>query len=159
SSPFDSNSGGYDAAQLGDSRLIVITDLGLIVKRNLDGSQDVFVQSIKTGQPVAGATVKVIAENGGTLLSSDTGNDGHVHFATLKGFTRENTPVMYTVSKGEDYSFLPTGASDRRLNFSRFDVGGAPNAASAGQLSAYLFSDRGLYRPGDTLHIGMIVRA
>ena len=159
SSPFDSNSGGYGAAQVGDSRLIVITDLGLIVKRNLDGSQDVFVQSIKTGQPVAGATVKVIAENGGTLLSSDTGTDGHVHFATLKGFTRENTPVMYTVSKGEDYSFLPTGANDRRLDFSRFDVGGAPNAVSAGQLSAYLFSDRGLYRPGDTLHIGMIVRA
>ncbi len=159
SSPFDSNSGGYDPAQVGDSRMIVITDLGLIVKRNLDGSQDVFVQSIKTGQPVAGATVKVIAENGGTLLGSETGADGHVHFATLKGYTRENTPVMYTVSKGEDYSFLPIGASDRRLNFSRFDVGGAPSAASAGQLGAYLFSDRGLYRPGDTLHIGMIVRA
>ena len=25
-------------------------------------------------------------------------------------------------------------------------------------LSAYLFSDRGIYRPGDTAHIGMIVK-
>src|SRR5699024_9179518 len=36
-----------------DSRLIVITDLGMIVKTALDGRQDVFVQSIHTGKPVA----------------------------------------------------------------------------------------------------------
>ncbi len=29
---------------------------------------------------------------------------------------------------------------------------------NAGELSAYLFSDRGIYRPGDLFHIGMIVR-
>ena len=28
-----------------------------------------------------------------------------------------------------------------------------------GTLSAYLFSDRGIYRPGDTINIGMIVKA
>lgn len=159
SSPFNADSGGYNAGAVGDSRLIVVTDLGLIAKRNLDGSRDVFVQSIRDGQPVAGAKVKVIAENGATLVEAATDAEGHVHFATLKGYTRENTPVMYTVAKGEDYSFLPMGLGDRRLDYSRFDVGGAPNAASQGQLGAYLFSDRGLYRPGDMLHLGLIVRA
>ncbi|NOU21063.1 MAG: alpha-2-macroglobulin family protein, partial [Methyloglobulus sp.] len=55
-------------------------------------------------------------------------------------------------------SFLPMQRNDRKLNFSRFDVGGAENADDANQLDAYLFSDRGIYRPGDTLHIGMIVK-
>ena len=32
------------------------------------------------------------------------------------------------------------------------------NAASAQQLSSYLFSDRGIYRPGETTHLGMITR-
>ena len=48
---------------------------------------------------------------------------------------------------------------DRQLDFSRFDVDGERNATGQGQLSAYLFSDRGLYRPGDPFHIGLIVRA
>lgn len=157
--PFDVNS--YDQGNPGDSRLIVVTDLGLLSKRSLDGSRDVFVQSLSTGQPVAGAVVKVVAENGQTLLTATTGADGHVHFSSLSGFLREKRPVMLTVASadGQDFSFLPLGSSDRQLNFSRFDVGGAPNAESPTALSAYLFSDRGLYRPGDTLHIGMIVRA
>jgi len=148
---------GSDAP--GDNRLIVVTDLGMLVKRALDGSQDVFVQSIHTGQPVAGASVSVLAVNGQTLYTQATGADGVVHFPSLKGLEREKKPAMYVVSKGEDLSFLPIGSYDRQLDFSRFDIGGEANAANAGQLSGYLFSDRGIYRPGDTFHIGLIVRA
>ncbi|WP_407275795.1 alpha-2-macroglobulin [Halothiobacillus sp. DCM-1] len=157
--PFDVNS--YADGTPGDSRLIVVTDLGLLSKKSLDGSRDVFVQSLSSGQPVPGAVVMVVAENGKTLLGGTTDDQGHVHFPTLNGFVRENRPVMLTVATadGQDFSFLPIGSSDRQLNFSRFDVGGAPNEASPTALSAYLFSDRGLYRPGETLHIGMIVRA
>src|SRR6202012_3954801 len=70
----------------------------------------------------------------------------------------EKKPVMYVVRLGDDLSFLPIGGEDRKLDYSRFDVGGEANATSAGELSAYLFSDRGIYRPGDLFHIGMIVR-
>src|SRR6201999_1986305 len=52
----------------------------------------------------------------------------------------------------------PIQDGDRTLDYSRFDVGGEVNAASAGALSAYLFSDRGIYRPGDRFHVGLIVR-
>jgi len=145
-----------------DTRLIVVTDLGMLVKRSLDGSQDVFVQSIHTGQPVSGATVSVLAVNGQTLFSDTTSADGVVHFPTLKGLEREKQPTLYVVKKGDDLSFLPIGGStsyERKLDFSRFDVGGERNAQNDGQLSAYLFSDRGIYRPGDTFHIGLIVRA
>ena len=56
----DSNNGNDDPSPT-DTRMIVVTDLGMLVKRSLDGSQDVFVQSIHTGQPVSGATVSVLA--------------------------------------------------------------------------------------------------
>jgi len=142
-----------------DTRLIVVTDLGLLAKRALDGSRDVFVQSIRTGQPVAGASVSVVGLNGQTLFTQTSSADGVVHFPTLKGLNREKRPVMYLVRRGDDLSFLPIDEYDRRLDFSRFDIGGEVNAASTGELSAYLFSDRGIYRPGDRFHVGMIVRA
>ena len=142
-----------------DTRLIVVTDLGMLVKRALDGSQDVFVQSIRSGQPVAGATVSVLAVNGQTLYTQATTADGVVHFPTFKGLQHDKRPVMYLVTKSDDLSFLPIGGYDRQLDYSRFDVGGEPNAINQGQLSAYLFSDRGIYRPGDLFHIGLIVRA
>jgi alpha-2-macroglobulin len=156
--PVDENAGAIYGVPT-DNRLIVVTDLGMIVKKADDGSQDVFVQSIRTGKPVAGATVSVVAVNGKTLLSHVTGADGMVAFPSLQGFDHDRKPVMYLVTSGADMSFLPMGASDRQLDYSRFDIGGAANAVNPGKLSGYLFSDRGLYRPGETFHIGMIVRA
>jgi len=149
-----------DTSAVGDSRLIVVTDLGLIMKRSLDGSQDVFVQSIRTGSPVADATVEVISRNGQAVFTRNTDRDGRVHFDSLNELTREKAPAMYVVHKGDDESFLPiTNGHDRLLDYSRFDIGGERNAKDAGKLSAYLFSDRGIYRPGDTFHVGLIVRA
>ncbi len=148
-----------DGTIVGDSRLIVVTDLGMITKRSLDGSQDVYVQSIKGGVPVDGANVDVVGKNGQTLVTRATDAAGHVHFDPLDGMTREKTPAMFVVRKGDDLSFLPIGEHDRALDFSRFDIGGERNAKNAGRLTAYLFSDRGIYRPGDTFHVGVVVRA
>ena len=141
-----------------DKRLILVTDLGLIAKKELDGTQVVYVQSIHTGLPVAGATVEVIAKNGAVIFSQATDVSGRANFAKLDGLQRERAPVLYLVKKAGDLSFLPINHYDRNLDYSRFDVGGVANAASSDSLNAYLFSDRGIYRPGDTMHIGMIVK-
>lgn len=143
------------------SRLLVVTDLGIIAKRAQDSSSDVFIQSIQSGLPVAGAKVSVLGKNGITLFSEVTGEDGHVHFPSLSDFDRERLPTLYLVEKDGDLSFLPAPSYnyDRSLNFSRFDIGGVANSTDPGQLTGYLFSDRGVYRPGDTFNIGLIVRS
>jgi hypothetical protein len=142
-----------------DKRLVVVTDLGILVKRSVDDSQDVFVQSIYSGDPVAGANVEVIGKNGQALLAQNTDPGGRAHFPDLKSFQREKQPVMYVVRKAADLSFIPINRYDRQLDYSRFDVGGVANAADQGKLSAYLFSDRGIYRPGEEIRFGMIVKA
>jgi hypothetical protein len=141
-----------------DKRLIVVTDLGILVKDAVDGSHDLFVQSIAAGTPVSGANVQILGSNGVAVLTATTDEDGHVQFPTLANFKREQTPVLYLVRKGNDTSFLPYNRHDRRLDISRFDVGGVANAVTADRLSAYLFSDRGIYRPGDEIHVGVIVK-
>ena len=147
-----------EAGTLSDKRLVMLTDLGVLLKRSVDGSQDVYVQSIATGLPVAGAIVEIVAVNGTTLVSQAADVQGHAHFAKLEGLARERAPLLVQVKKAGDFSFLPLNRSDRSLDFSRFDIGGMRSARSANQLTAFLFSDRGIYRPGDTLHIGMIVK-
>lgn len=148
-----------DPTERVDKRLILVTDLGIVVKRELDGTQLVFVQSIHTGQPVAGANVDVIARNGATLYSLPTDAQGIARFPKLDKLSRERAALMFLVKKGGDTSFLPLNRADRMLDTSRFDVGGVANAREADQLNAYLFSDRGIYRPGDTFNIGMIVKS
>lgn len=142
-----------------ERRLVLVTDLGLLAKQSTDGSRDVFVQSIFSGDPVAGVTVDVVAKNGSTLYTQTTDIAGHVHFDKLEGMVRERAPLMLVAHKGGDMSFLPLNRGDRQLDYSRFDVGGMQNARSLDQLSAYLFSDRGIYRPGETMHIGLIVKS
>lgn len=142
-----------------DQRLVVLTDLGLIVKRQKDGSRVVFVASLASGEPVAGATISVIGSNGEPVVSARSSDSGRVELPDLTGFERERRPVMISARLGDDVSFLPLGDSARDLELSRFAVDGDVNPATAGTLDAHLFSDRGLYRPGDTMHFGLIVRA
>jgi uncharacterized protein YfaS (alpha-2-macroglobulin family) len=141
-----------------DTRLIVVTDLGLLAKKSVDGSQDVFVQSIAGGDPVDGAAVQVIGKNGEAVLTETTDASGHVHFPDLKGFKDEHEPVLYLAKRGGDSSFLPIQSHVDVMELSRFDVGGVSNQAERAALSAYLFSDRGIYRPGDEIRAGAIVK-
>ena len=147
-----------DGGALEDTRLILVTDLGLIVKQAKDGSRDVFVQSIRTGLPVEGARVDVSGKNGQAVASATTDGTGRAHLPALEKLKREKAPLMIVAQKDLDFSFMPLRANGRTMDLSRFDTGGIENAKSAAQLSAYLFTDRGIYRPGETAHIGMITR-
>jgi len=141
-----------------ESRLIVMTDLGIVVKDNLDRTHDVFISDVTAGKPVAGALVEVLGKNGLTVLSAETNAQGKAELADFSGFKNDKEAVVYKVSKGQDVSFLPISQSDRRLNLSRFDVGGEYTAQKPDALKAYIFSDRGIYRPGESGHLGFIVR-
>jgi len=149
----------YSRNTTSDLRFIVVTDLGIIAKRSSDGSHDVYVQSIGNGSPVADAQVDIIGRNGLPVASGRTDTEGHAHFAKLDELRREKTPLMYVVSRGNDQSFLPIARQSQQLDLSRFDVGGLEEDGAINRLSAYLFTDRGLYRPGETAHLGMIVRS
>jgi hypothetical protein len=154
-----------DPLQVKDQRLVIVTDLGLIAKRSADGTRDVFVQSIATGAPVKGATIEAWGRNGLVLATANTDSNGRATLANLNGFVREKLPVLLLAKKDGDLSFLPLGAGaslgrgDRTLDMSRFDVGGLRTSGVPNQMTASLFSDRGIYRPGDTFHVGLIVKA
>ena len=70
---------------------------------------------------------------------------------------REKTPVAFVARNGDDVAFIPYARDDRALNFSRFDIDGVDNVLPE-NLDAFVFTERGVYRPGDEIHIGLMVK-
>lgn len=140
-----------------DGRFVLVTDLGLIMKESADGTRSVFVQSFSKRGPVAQVQVSVLARNGNVLAKASTDATGKAELDSLRGLEREQEPVALVARKGQDLAFIPWAKSDRRLEKSRFDVWGV-NYSEATALTAALFTERGIYRPGESIHVGGIVR-
>jgi len=147
-----------EAGKIYDQRLVMITDLGIILKQGADRSSDVFIQSILSGHPVGGARIDVLGRNGLAVFNGYSDETGTVHIPSLEGLQREKYPVVLTVALGEDLSFIPLTSSDRSIELSRFDTGGEYTTGGDDALKASIFSERGIYRPGETVHLGIIVR-
>jgi uncharacterized protein YfaS (alpha-2-macroglobulin family) len=143
-----------------DRRLIMVTDLGFFVKTNADSSRDVFVQSIATGNPVSGAVVQVLGLNGNTLITTYTDDSGRARIPNFGSeYRNERAPTVYTVQVGEDMSFMAFNANGRTLDYSSFDIGGVRGTTDPKTLNAFLFSDRGIYRPGDEVRLGLVIKS
>ena len=140
-----------------DSRFILVTDTGILTKRNADGSHDVFLMSVKEGTPLPNVVVDLLGKNGIAIQSATTDSNGHCTFGSVEKSTREKTPVAFVARNGDDVSFIPYNREDRQLNFSRFDIDGA-DSVSPENLDAFVFTERGVYRPGDEVHIGIVVK-
>ncbi len=146
----------YD--QAADRRFVLVSDLGLLVKTDPQKNAKVFVQSIARGEPVDGATVEVIGKNGLPIVSRRTDGGGIADIPALTGFKNEETPIAWVVRDGGDLAFMAMDRDDRELDMSRFEVGGVRTKGNADALTAYAFSDRGIYRPGDTFHAAFMVK-
>lgn len=161
---FDLRVSGWDAekkkryANASDRRLVLVTDLGFLVKDAADGSHEVYVMSIATGRPVADAEVRLLGKNGLPVLVRTTDADGHAQLPSVEGLEREKAPTVYVIQKGGDLAFLPYDRNDRRVDLSRSDVGGLYDEKELESLQAFLFSDRGVYRPGEEVTLGVIVK-
>lgn len=147
------------ASYVDDRRFVILSDLGLIVKKTVAGSYEVFVQNVSSGLPVAGAKVSVLGQNGINVLSVDSNAQGYAEFPNLKDFNYDKEPVAFTAVFGESISFVPFNSYSRELDLTSFDIGGARDSSESDQLNAYMFSDRGIYRPGEKADFGLIVRS
>ena len=139
-------------------RLIVLSDLGVVAKKSLDETREVFVQEILSGTPAEGVTIDVIGVNGISVQSAVTDAEGHAKLLSFSDYKREHKPVMMRVTRSDDMSFLPI-KYEHDQDYSRFEIGGYDTPISPGELSVHAFSDRGLYRPGDSINFGIIARA
>lgn len=148
-----------DAETYADKRLILLTDLGIIRKINLDRTSVVFISSLSTGRPVQDVDVTVLGRNGYPIWAGVTNADGRVDIPYLSWSEYRNSkePVAIVARRDSDLSFIPYNANYEQIaEYSKFDVGGV-YASTDTPLKSFIFSDRGIYRPGEQLTIGAII--
>ncbi|MDR3049513.1 MAG: alpha-2-macroglobulin family protein [Elusimicrobiota bacterium] len=154
---------GYDEQtkktdNISDNRMIILSDLSVIIKRDISGKNNVFVSSIKTGLPLENAKVEILGKNGLAVLIKNTNKEGLAVLESASNFSNEKAPVAFIITKGSDISFMPFARNDRNVNYSKFDIGGERASIKNQGLKAFIFSDRGIYRPGGDLNFGIIVK-
>jgi uncharacterized protein YfaS (alpha-2-macroglobulin family) len=134
-------------------RWVLVTDLGLVAKVS---GKDLWVQVMRLNdlQPVAGAKIEVISQTNQVMQSRSSDAQGRILFKDFLEGPEQSHAAMLLASQGDDFAFLDLNQG--ALGQERFDVGGDPFVADG--LDAFISSDRGLYRPGDTANFTAIVR-
>lgn len=146
-------------AEFSDARLVLLTDLGIIRKINLDKSSTLFVSKISTGAPAGDVNISVLGRNGQPIWAGATDADGRTDIPRFAHdeYKNEKEPVAIVARQNSDIAFIPYYADTAQTdNHSKFDVGGI-YASNTTPLQAMVFSDRGVYRSGETVIIGTIV--
>ena len=135
-----------------ESRLILATDIGIVAKKSVN-DLFVWVNRLSTTDPVAGATVKVFSKKNQQIFEANTDANGFVHFkeADWKG---DRIPFVVTAAGAGDLSFIKL--EETVLSETEFAVDGRPYVSSG--YEAFVYGDRNLYRPGETVHIRAILR-
>ena len=132
---------------------VLVTDLGISAKR-IGDKLYVWVKSIATGAPVPAARVKLISDNNQTLLSGTTNWAGFVEFTEVAEKTEDFIPFMVTAAKRDDLAFIQLDRHE--IAMADFDIAG-PAYLQKGY-EAFLYTSRGVYRPGETVQLAGIVR-
>jgi hypothetical protein len=142
-----------DQKWLRDSRMIAVSDIGLIAKMS-DDALFVVANSIKNAEPIASAEVRVISRHNQIIAKGETNKDGVVKLSNLRGTTPGSVPAIITATANGETTYLML--ADTRVETSRYDVGGLQENASG--LQAFIYGDRDMYRPGETVKFNVVLR-
>jgi len=135
------------------TKLVSVSDIGLIVKA-VDDEVFVFANSIKTAEAMGGVSVNLMSTNNQTIATLKTNNEGIAIFKDLKSKGKGFVASMVTASIDKDFNYVLF--SDTRVDASRFEVGG--RRVNESQLMAFIYGDRDIYRPGETIHLNTVIR-
>ncbi len=138
---------GEDAR--GDSRLLVVTDLGLAV-RAFSGGLVAWVNTLGDAGPVTGAVVTVYARNNQMVGRGTTDGQG---LARIE-ISREEEPFLVVAEQGGDLTYIDLD----RTRVAAGEGTGGEAYLQPGDLEAAVFTERGIYRPGERIFMQAMVR-
>jgi alpha-2-macroglobulin len=132
---------------------MVVSDLGLTAISG-DGGVHALVQSLGAAGPLSGVQLRLVARNNEVLATKTTGADGRVDFDPgLSRGAGGSAPGLLVATLGGDYGFLSLAQNAFDLT-DRGVAGRDPPAA----LDAFLYTERGVYRSGETVFVTALLR-
>jgi hypothetical protein len=143
--------------------LVRVTDLGITIKASRYGSL-VWVTSLATGKPVQNANVSVRTPDKGEIVALRTDDRGMVMipadrynpFGDPKKQGNAPTPPAFVfASAGDDWTYqrFERSATDARV------ASGFQDFGTRAEMAGMIYTDRGIYRPGETVKVAGLFRA
>ncbi len=135
-------------------RWVMFTDIAMTSYSSGEGV-DVFARSIASGKPLAGVRLELVAANNDILARATTTQDGRARFdkAAVNGEYPLTPRMIMAYGANQDFAALDLNRAPLDLSDRNVDGRAAPSV-----IDAYLYFDRGIYRPGETAHISGLVR-
>ncbi len=145
-----------------DSVRLLMTDMNLIVKRsalkpNQKWPDELFawVVDMSTTKPVENAVVQAIRPNGEVMSICKTDSEGGCRLEVPTTTLDETPPFAVIARRKNEFTYLKY--EELRVSTNDSDVHGEPYISDVAY-RATTYSDRGVYRPGETAHFATIVR-
>ena len=137
----------YYGARREASKLVFASELGLIAKRGEQGKLLAFVSNIKSTEPMAGVEVTAYDFQQQPIGSASSGQNGMVSLPLSA------KPFAIVARKGNESGYLKLDDGSA-LSMSNFDVGGEKVQKG---VKGFIYGERGVWRPGDTLHLDFML--
>ena len=143
------NNGGQLATQW-----FIVSDLGLTALSSPNGVH-VFVRSLAKADPVERTSVRLVARNNEVLGEAVTDGNGYARFDAGLGKGEGGLAPALVIAQAADgdYAFLDMAAA-------AFDLTdrGVKGRTAPGPVDGYIYSERGVYRPGEEVNLTTLIR-
>jgi len=126
---------------------IFLSNIGMTAKRS-ESDTKVFVTDIITGKPLSSVAVSLLDWNGDVQRTKTSNNQG------LATFDSDDYYYYIKAEKGAQITAL--SKNEMMWSTSGFDVGGV--GEDSRRSKGFIYTERGVYRPGDSINVGFIVR-
>ena len=132
----------------------IVTDLGITTVSGEDGVH-AFVRSLTSARPVTGAKVRLVAINNEILGEGTTDADGEATFAAglARGDGGRAPQLVVAETDAGDYAFIDY----TRPAFDLTDRG-VDGRPTPGPLDLWATTERGVYRPSETVYLTALLR-
>ena len=139
----------YEATQW-----MVVTDIGMTSISGRDGLH-VFLRSLQDAKSLAGTRIQLIARNNEILGTTTTDAQGKATFdpGLLRGKGGAQPGAVMAFGGSGEFNFLDL----TRPGFDLTDRG-VGGRTEPGPIDGFLYTDRGVYRPGETVNIVALIR-
>ncbi|MDR2149217.1 MAG: alpha-2-macroglobulin [Spirochaetaceae bacterium] len=131
------------------SRNVLVSDLGLLAKKNRDGTVFVSATNLKTAEKAPEVNISLINYQGKVLTKAQTGADGSVMLPDPGAAS--TIFIAAESSLGTAYLKINDSSS---LSSSHFDVSGS---APLNSLRGLIYGERDVWRPGDELYLTFLL--
>lgn len=144
----------YDSSLRG-TQWLVVSDIGLTSYTG-EGGLTISARSLASARPLAGEKITLYARNNAPLATVATDAFGIARFAPglLRGKGGDR-PSLVTAGTGGSHGF-----SFLQLSTPAFDLSdrGVSGRLPSGPIDGWSYTDRGIYRPGETVHSVTLLR-